>query len=95
MVPKTPVNIHYQNKYIDLLVILVPDNIVVENTARTSTPKKPPSNAFPKTSLQIGAQNTFEKTQSKYDGVGKLVNKKFNNGSQKTVKEPYSKKTVP
>ena len=39
MVPKTPVNIHYQNKYIDLLVILVPDNIVVESTARTSTPK--------------------------------------------------------
>ena len=82
MVPKTPVNIHYQNKYIDLLVILVPDNIVVGNTARTSTPKKPPSNAFPKTSLQIGAQNTFEKSRSKDDGNENLVNRKFDNGSQ-------------
>ena len=41
------------------------------------------------------AQNTFEKSRAKHGGVAKLVNKKFDNGSQDNVKKPYSKKTVP
>ena len=91
--PKTPVKIHYQNNCIDMLVIMVPDKIDVKNTARTSLPKTYRiETVLGKVVSEIGAQKTFEESQSKHDGIEKLVNKKFENDSQNTVKKPHSLK---
>ena len=55
-----------------MLIIKVPYKSVAENTARTSTPKKNRiETLFGKVVSEIGAQNTFEKTRSKDDGVEK------------------------
>ena len=92
VLPKTPVVLRYQKNSIDVLVIIVPLKNVAENTARTSTPKKDCIEMlFRKKVSESGAQNTFEKSRSKHDGIERLVNNKFDNGSQDTVKKPYSK----
>ena len=44
--PETLVNLRYQKNCIEMLVLLVPDKIVVQNFARTSTPKKTASKCF-------------------------------------------------
>ena len=93
VLPKTPVNLCYQNNCIDRLVRMVPHNSVTKNTARTSTPKRYRIEMlFGKVVSKIGAQNIFEKSLLKHDGIDSLVNDKFDNGSQNTVKKPHSKK---
>ena len=93
MLPRTPVNVHYQNDCIDMLVIMVPDEILVEKTARTTVPKNYRiETMLGKTVSEIGAQKSFEKSRSKHDGIEKLVNKKFENVSQNSVKKPHSQK---
>ena len=72
---------------------MVPHNSVTKNTARTSTPKRDRIEMlFGKVVSKIGAQNTFKKSLLKHDGIERLVNNKFDNGSQKTVKKLHSKK---
>ena len=41
---------------------------------------------------ELGAQKFYEKSLPKYDGIEKLVSKKFDNGSQITVKNLHSRK---
>ena len=93
MLPKTPLSLCYQNNCIDRFVIMVPHNSVTKNTARTSTPERERiEKIFRKIISKIGAQNTFKKSLSKHDGIERLVNNKYDNGSQNTVKKPHSKK---
>ena len=72
---------------------MVPDKTDVENTARTSIPKTYRiETVLGKVVSEIGAQKTFEESQSKHDGIEKLVNRKIENVSQNTLKKPHSQK---
>ena len=57
---------------------MVPDKNVVENTVRTSAPKKDRiKTLLGKVVSSMGAKNTFEELLLEHDGIQTLVNKKF------------------
>ena len=92
MLPKTHVILRYQKNCIDMLVKMVPHKSVAENTARTSTPRKDKIGVLiGKVVSKSDAQNTFEKSVSENDDIERLVNNKFDNESQNTVKKLHSK----
>ena len=65
---------------------------VTENTARSSAPKKDRIEIiFGKVVSEIRAQSTFGRSFQRDDANERFVNKKFDNGSQNTVKKLHSK----